>query len=67
MPYHRRRRVFVETSTGRRSAGFTVPRKADAADVSMLLRRHGFAPYRLKLEAEQDAWIAALMDWRNAA
>ena len=67
MSYRRRRRVFVETHAGRRSAGFTVPREADAADVSMLLRRRGFAPYRLTLDAEQDAWVAALMDWKRAA
>ena len=30
---HRRRRVFVDTPKGRRSAGFTVPESADAADV----------------------------------
>ncbi len=38
---------------GRRSAGFTVPQEADAADVSMLLRRRGFT------------WVAALMDWQR--
>jgi hypothetical protein len=50
---HRRRRVFVETSTGRVSASFTVPESADAADVSMALRRRGWSPYRLRLEVEQ--------------
>ncbi len=55
MRYVRRRRVFVETPRGRRSAGFTVPQEADAADVSMLLRRRGFT------------WVAALMDWQRAA
>lgn len=67
MPYRRRRRVFVETPRGRRSAGFTVPLEADAADVSMELRRRGFAPYRLTLDAQQGAWIAVLMDWQRAA
>jgi nitrogen fixation protein FixH len=67
MPYRRRRRVFVETSKGRRSAGFTVAPEADAADVSMELRRRGFAPYRLTLDAEQGVWIAAVMDWRRRA
>jgi hypothetical protein len=57
-----RRRVFVETSRGRVSAGFTVPAGADAADVSMALRRRGWSPYRLRLEAEQHAWIAVVID-----
>ena len=59
---YRRRRVFVETSRGRVSAGFTVPAGADAADVSMALRRRGWSPYRLRLEAEQHAWIAFVID-----
>jgi hypothetical protein len=64
---YRRRRVFVETSRGRVSAGFTVPAGADAADVSMALRRRGWSPYRLRLEAEQHAWIAVVIDWKTAA
>jgi hypothetical protein len=63
---HRRRRVFVETSGGRISAGFTVPAAADAADVSMALRRRGWSPYRLSLEAEQHAWVAVVIDWSRA-
>ncbi len=64
MPY-RRRRVFVETSKGRRSAGFTVPQAADAVDVSLELRRRGWAPYRLTLDAEHNTWVAIVMDWRR--
>ena len=64
---HRRRRVFVDTPKGRRSAGFTVPASADAAEVSMALRRRGWSPYALRLEPEQNAWVALVMDWRRAA
>jgi hypothetical protein len=64
---HRRRRVFVDTPKGRRSAGFTVPEAADAADVSMALRRLGWSPYALRLDPEQHAWIALVMDWQRAA
>ena len=63
----RRRRVFIETPKGRRSAGFTVPAEADAADVSMRLRERGWTPYRLHLEPERHAWIALVMDWQWAA
>ena len=64
---HRRRRVFVDTPQGRRSAGITVPMSADAADVSMALRRRGWSPYALRLETEQNVWVAFVMDWQRAA
>jgi hypothetical protein len=64
---HRRRRVFIETPKGRRSAGFTVPADADAVDVSMRLRERGWAPYRLRLEPEQHAWIAVVIDRQRVA
>jgi hypothetical protein len=64
---YRRRRVFVDTPKGRRSAGFTVPESADAVDVSMTLRRRGWSLFALRLDPEQHAWIALVMDWRRAA
>ena len=64
---HRRRRVFVDTPKGRRNAGFTVPEIADAADVSMRLREQGWTPYALRLEPEQHAWFALVVDWQHAA
>jgi hypothetical protein len=64
---HRRRRVFIESPRGRVSAGFTVPETADAADVSIRLRERGWTPYRLRLDPEQHAWIAVLIDWVRAA
>ncbi|MGZ4887327.1 MAG: hypothetical protein ACXV5O_06455 [Candidatus Aminicenantales bacterium] len=60
---HRRRRVFVDTPKGRRSAGFTVP---ESADVSMALRKQGWSPYALRLDPEQHAWIALVMTWQRA-
>ena len=64
---HRRRRVFVDTPKGLRSAGFTVPESAETTDVSMALRRRGWSPYALRLDLEQHAWIALVMDWQRAA
>src|SRR5262249_2116637 len=63
----RRRRVFVDTPKGRRSAGFSVPESPVAADVSLALRSRGLSPYALRLDPEQSAWIAFVMDWRRAA
>jgi hypothetical protein len=67
MPYRRRRRVFIETSKGRVSAGFGVPETADAADVPMQLCQRGWTPYRLRLHREQNAWVSAMIDWPHAA
>jgi hypothetical protein len=33
----------------------------------MRLRERGWAPYRLRLEPEQNAWIAGVIDWQRAA
>jgi hypothetical protein len=66
MPY-RRRHVFVETSKGRKKAGFTVSEHADAADVAIMLRNRGWEPYRLCLEREHHAWVATVIDWQRAA
>jgi hypothetical protein len=63
----RRRRVFIETPRGSVSAGFTVSETADAADVSLRLRERDWTPYRLRLEREQHAWIAVVIDWVRAA
>ena len=63
----RRRRVFIDTHKGCVSAGFTVAAEADAADVSMRLRERGWIAYRLRLEAEQHAWVATVIDWARRA
>ena len=44
-----------------------MPESADAADVSMRLRERGWTPYALRLEREQHAWVALVMDWQHAA
>ena len=63
----RRRRVFIENQKGRRSAGFSVDERADAADVSLALRRRGWIAYRLRLEPENYAWVAIVIDWQRVA
>lgn len=63
----RRRRVFIETQKGRRSADFTVDEHADAADVSLALRSRGWRAYRLRLAPDKSAWVAVVIDWQRAA
>jgi len=60
-------RATVIANGACRSAGFTVPESAVAADVSMALRSRSWSPYALRLDPEQHAWIALVMDWRRAA
>jgi hypothetical protein len=64
---HRRRRVYIETSRGRISAGFSVSEDADAADVSIMLRHRGWQPYRIRFERERQVWVASVIDWRRRA
>jgi len=57
-------RVFVETPRGRDSAGL----ESDVADdVLTALRSRGWSPFPLRLDLEQQAWIALDLDWRRAA
>ena len=44
-----------------------VPETAGAADVSDAAAREGWSPYRLCPDPEQDAWVAAVIDWQRAA
>jgi hypothetical protein len=60
-------RVFIETPRGRDSAGFTVPESATTDDVLLTLRSRGWSPFALRLDLEQQAWIALDLDWRRAA
>jgi hypothetical protein len=34
---------------------------------SRWLREQGWTPYALRLEPEQDAWVALVMNWQHAA
>jgi len=63
----RRHQVLVETSLGRAQAGFSVPGNAAPVDVSLLLREKGWTAYRVRFDQAALAWIATVMDWKQAA
>jgi len=63
----RRYPVLVETSKGRARAGFSVPGTAAPVDVSLTLREKGWTAYRIRFDHAALAWIATVMDWKQAA
>jgi hypothetical protein len=64
MRYHP---VFVENKKRRVRAPFSMPAGASPVDVSLRLREHGWAPYRIYFELLSQAWIAIVIDWKRAA
>ena len=65
MPHRRRRSRRIRQGAPR--AGFTVPESADAADVSIALRRRDSSPYTLRLDHEPLRVDRLVMDWQRAA
>jgi hypothetical protein len=63
----RRYPVFVETSHGRTQAGVSLPANAAPVDVSLTLREKGWRAYRIRFDDAASAWIATVMDWKQAA
>jgi hypothetical protein len=63
----RRYPVLVETSHSRTQAGFSVHGSAAPVDVSLLLREKGWTAYRIRFDLAAFAWIATVMDWKQAA
>ena len=63
----RRYPVLVETSHGRAHAGFSVPGNTAPVDVSLALREKGWTAYRIRFDHAALAWIATIMDWKQAA
>jgi len=59
--------VLVETYQGRSPAGLSAPATAKPVEVALALREKGWAPYRIRFEPEEDAWIAKVIDWGRAA
>jgi hypothetical protein len=59
--------VLVETYQGRSPSGVYAPRSADPTTITLALRERGWVPYRVWYEAEEELWVAKVVDWGRAA
>jgi hypothetical protein len=59
--------VFVDTRFGRIRAGFSAPPTEEPAAVALKLRDRGWIAYRIRFEADDEAWVAAVLNAQRAA
>jgi hypothetical protein len=57
---HRRFPVFLDTRLGRIRAGFSAAPSEKPAVVALKLRNRGWIAYKIRWDAEDEAWIAAI-------
>ena len=62
-----RYQVFLETSAGRRPAGFRAFANEEPAWIALQTREKGWIPYRVRFESEPGAWVVSVIDWKRAA
>jgi hypothetical protein len=68
MPMPQRRfPVFVDTKLGRLRAGFSASPSEEPAVVALKLRDRGWLAYRIRFEAESEAWVAVVLNTQRAA
>ena len=59
--------IFVETYRGRLLTGLSAPENAQTCDIALAVREKGWAPYRVRFDPEESAWVAKVIDWGQAA
>jgi hypothetical protein len=57
----------VDKGARRVRAGLRAGAGEEPAVVALQLREKGFDVYRICFDAEAEAWIASVMDWRKQA
>ena len=62
-----RYQVFLETSAGRKPAGFRAFACEEPAQIALQTREKGWIPYRVRFDAEPGAWIVSVIDWKRRA
>ena len=59
----RRYPVLVETSEGRKSAGFSAPVTEEPARIALRIRERGSTPYKVRFNQNANAWVVSIIDW----
>lgn len=61
----RLRPVLIELGGQFIKSQIVAPDTEDPAQISMRVRDHGWAPYRVRFDQDQSAWIVSTFDWSN--
>ena len=59
--------VLLETSAGRKPAGFRAFADEEPARIALQAREKGWVPYRVRFDPERGAWVVSVIDWKRAA
>jgi hypothetical protein len=64
--------VYVETSVGRKPAGFRAFADEEPARIALQIREKGLVPYRVRFDQTLGtpgvgSWIVSIIDWKRAA
>jgi hypothetical protein len=63
----RRFPILVEASSHRTPTGVFAAPNDEPAVVALKLREKGWHPYRVHVDENAEAWVAAVIDWKRAA
>ena len=59
--------VLIESSDGRKPAGFSVPLTEEPFRISMKIREQGLVPYKVHFDPNARAWLVSVIDWKPVA
>ncbi len=65
--HQRRYSVLVETPRNRLRAGFSAPAGEEPVRISLKLRDKGWSVYRVRLDTDEGAWVASVINSKHAA
>jgi len=61
----RLRPVLIEVGAQTIKTPIVAPENGEPAQISLKVRDQGWAPYRVRFDASQAAWIVSTFDWSN--
>jgi hypothetical protein len=59
--------LLIESSDGRKPAGFNVPPTEEPFRISMKIREQGLVPYKVRFDPNARAWLVSAIDWKPVA